>query len=67
MNRAIRVARNVRAGQVVVNGYGAGGGSELPFGGLKNSGQGREKVFEELDEFSAMKSLVVKHGRWRMR
>lgn len=61
-SRAIRVARKVRAGQLFVNGYGAGGGIELPFGGMKKSGHGREKGFEALYEFGAMKTLVVKHG-----
>lgn len=61
-SRALRVARKVRVGQMFVNGYGAGGGIELPFGGMKKSGHGREKGFEALYEFAAMKTLVVKHG-----
>src|SRR5690606_12685882 len=44
--RQHRVAKKVRAGQVFVNGYGAGGGIELPFGGFRKSGHGREKGFE---------------------
>lgn len=60
--RAIRVARKVRAGQLFVNGYGAGGGIELPFGGMKKSGHGREKGFEALYEFGVLKTLVIKHG-----
>lgn len=60
--RAMRVARAVRSGQVFVNGYGAGGGVELPFGGFKKSGHGREKGFEALREFSALKTIVVNHG-----
>lgn len=60
--RALRVARQMRVGQVFVNCYGAGGGIELPFGGLKRSGHGREKGFEALREFSAIRTLVVKHG-----
>ena len=60
--RAMRVARKVRAGQVFVNGYGAGGGVELPFGGMKKSGHGREKGFVALHDFAALKTLVFKHG-----
>ncbi len=60
--RAMRVARKVRAGQVFVNGYGAGGGIELPFGGMKKSGHGREKGFAALHDFAALKTLVFKHG-----
>jgi aldehyde dehydrogenase (NAD+) len=60
--RAMRVARSVRSGQVFVNGYGAGGGVELPFGGFKKSGHGREKGFEALYEFTATKTIVLTHG-----
>jgi len=60
--RSMRVARAMRCGQVFVNGYGAGGGVELPFGGVKRSGHGREKGFEALYEFSASKTIVVSHG-----
>jgi aldehyde dehydrogenase (NAD+) len=60
--RQMRVARAVRAGQVYVNGFGAGGGIELPFGGVKKSGHGREKGFEGLYDFTALKTIVLKHG-----
>ena len=33
-NRAMRVARGIKAGQVYINSFGAGGGIELPFGGM---------------------------------
>ncbi|CAM5527282.1 aldehyde dehydrogenase (NAD+) [Aquamicrobium terrae] len=60
--RQHRVAKHVRAGQVFVNGYGAGGGIELPFGGFKRSGHGREKGFEALYDMSATKTVVFNHG-----
>ena len=60
--RGLRMARAVKSGQVFVNNYGAGGGVELPFGGVKSSGYGREKGFEALYGFSVMKTVVVKHG-----
>ncbi len=60
--RSMRVARAMRCGQVFVNGYGAGGGIELPFGGVGKSGHGREKGFEALYEFSASKTIVINHG-----
>ncbi len=60
-SRAIRMARRLRVGQVYVNAYGAGGGIELPFGGVKKSGHGREKGMEALYEFSALKTIVIKH------
>lgn len=60
IDRALRVARQVEAGQVFVNGYAAGGGVELPFGGFKASGHGREKGLAALDEFTQTRTLVVK-------
>lgn len=60
--RGLRMARAVKSGQVFVNNYGAGGGVELPFGGVKSSGYGREKGFEALYGFSVLKTVVVKHG-----
>ncbi len=60
--RQMRLAKAIRAGQVYVNGYGAGGGIELPFGGFKKSGHGREKGFEALREFTVAKTVVFNHG-----
>jgi aldehyde dehydrogenase (NAD+) len=60
--RQLRMARAVRSGQVFVNNYGAGGGVELPFGGVKHSGHGREKGFEALYGFTALKTVVLRHG-----
>jgi aldehyde dehydrogenase (NAD+) len=60
--RQQRVAKAVHAGQVFINCYGAGGGVELPFGGTKRSGHGREKGFLALEEVSSTKTLVHFHG-----
>ena len=59
--RALRVGRQMKVGQVFVNCYGAGGGIELPFGGMKKSGFGREKGWEALYEFSTLRTLVLRH------
>jgi aldehyde dehydrogenase (NAD+) len=59
--RQLRVARALESGQVFVNNYGAGGGVELPFGGVKHSGHGREKGFEALYGFTTLKTVVVRH------
>ena len=60
--RQQRVSKAVRCGQVFINCYGAGGGVELPFGGVKKSGHGREKGFLALEEMSTTKTLVHFHG-----
>ncbi|SAL69870.1 aldehyde dehydrogenase [Caballeronia udeis] len=60
--RQMRIARKVRSGQVFINNYGAGGGVELPFGGVKHSGHGREKGFEALYGFTVLKTIAIKHG-----
>jgi aldehyde dehydrogenase (NAD+) len=62
IGRALRLARRVRSGQVFVNNYGAGGGVELPFGGVKRSGHGREKGFAALHGFAALKTIAIRHG-----
>ena len=59
--RQFRIARQLRCGQVFINNYGAGGGIELPFGGVKHSGHGREKGFEALYGFSSLKTIAIKH------
>lgn len=60
--RQLRMARRVKSGQVFVNNYGAGGGVELPFGGVKSSGHGREKGFEALYGFTTLKTVAIHHG-----
>jgi acyl-CoA reductase-like NAD-dependent aldehyde dehydrogenase len=60
VSRAHRVARGLQAGQVFVNAYGAGTGVELPFGGFKKSGIGREKGIAGYLEYSQIKNICVK-------
>ncbi len=60
--RQLRLARALSSGQVFVNNYGAGGSVELPFGGVKSSGYGREKGFEALLGFTTLKTVVLRHG-----
>ena len=56
--RQQRMARSIVSGQVFINCYGAGGGVELPFGGTKRSGHGREKGLMALEEVSTTKTVV---------
>jgi aldehyde dehydrogenase (NAD+) len=60
--RAMRLARRIRSGQVFLNSYSVGGGVELPFGGSRRSGYGREKGLEALREYSLPKTIVIRHG-----
>ncbi|HEX6361736.1 MAG TPA: aldehyde dehydrogenase family protein, partial [Albitalea sp.] len=60
--RQFRLARALKCGQVFINNYGAGGGIELPFGGMKHSGYGREKAFEGLRSFTTIKTIAIRHG-----
>ena len=60
--RQVRMAKQMQCGQVYLNCYGAGGGVELPFGGVKHSGHGREKGFLSLEEFCVIKTVVQFHG-----
>ncbi|MGE4610928.1 MAG: aldehyde dehydrogenase family protein [Paracoccaceae bacterium] len=60
--RQMRMAKAIRSGQIFINNYGAGGGVELPFGGVGKSGHGREKGFEALYGFSVLKTVAAHHG-----
>ncbi|MET0687233.1 MAG: aldehyde dehydrogenase family protein [Solirubrobacteraceae bacterium] len=57
VDRALRVAARLEAGQVYVNGWGAP--PEAPFGGMKESGHGREKGLAALDEYTQIKTVSV--------
>ncbi|MFW2586921.1 aldehyde dehydrogenase family protein [Sagittula sp. SSi028] len=58
ISTAIRMARRIDAGQVTVNDYWAGG-IELPFGGNRKSGFGREKGLEGLDAYTRPKAITL--------
>jgi aldehyde dehydrogenase (NAD+) len=60
ISNALTVGRAVEAGQLYVNAFGAGGGVELPFGGFRKSGYGREKGVEALNAYTQSKTYVVK-------
>jgi aldehyde dehydrogenase (NAD+) len=59
LSTAHRMAQRIETGQVFVNTYGASGGVELPFGGVKHSGYGREKGIEGLRGFGQLKTTVI--------
>jgi acyl-CoA reductase-like NAD-dependent aldehyde dehydrogenase len=60
INKALSLATRIKAGQVYINTYGAGGGVELPFGGYKKSGYGREKGLESLASYTQVKNVCIK-------
>jgi acyl-CoA reductase-like NAD-dependent aldehyde dehydrogenase len=60
INKAMALSSRIKAGQVYINTYGAGGGVELPFGGYKKSGYGREKGLESLASYTQVKNVCVK-------
>ena len=62
INKAMSLASRIKAGQVFINTYGAGGGVELPFGGYKKSGFGREKGLESLASYTQVKNVCIKFG-----
>jgi acyl-CoA reductase-like NAD-dependent aldehyde dehydrogenase len=55
---AHRVAKSLRAGRVAVNSC-SGGGLEMPWGGFKQSGLGRENGFTNVEQFTEVKSTWV--------
>ena len=61
INKAMTLASRIRSGQVYINTYGAGGGVELPFGGYKKSGYGREKGLESLASYTQVKNVCIKY------
>ncbi|MBB5189707.1 gamma-glutamyl-gamma-aminobutyraldehyde dehydrogenase [Silvimonas terrae] len=53
-------ARRLRAGTVWVNCYDEGGDMNFPFGGYKQSGNGRDKSLHALEKYSELKSTLVR-------
>jgi betaine-aldehyde dehydrogenase len=58
ISRALRVARAVRAGTFWINQYGTIE-LEMPFGGFKESGFGRELGIESVETYTELKSIHV--------
>ncbi|MYL30440.1 aldehyde dehydrogenase family protein [Halobacillus halophilus] len=60
VSRAHKIAGRVKAGQIFINNYGAGGGIQMPFGGYRKSGFGREKGLEALRNYTQLKNIALK-------
>lgn len=59
INRALRLANGIKAGQIYINEYYAGG-EETPFGGYKQSGFGREKGLATLQGYTQIKNVAIR-------
>ena len=60
LTTAHEVARSLRAGTVWVNCYDEGGDMNFPFGGYKQSGNGRDKSLHALEKYTELKSTLVR-------
>lgn len=53
------VASRIESGQVFINSYGAAGGVQMPFGGYKKSGIGREKSHLAVQNYIQIKNIAI--------
>jgi 4-(gamma-glutamylamino)butanal dehydrogenase len=60
LTTAHEVARGLRAGTVWVNCYDEGGDMNFPFGGYRQSGNGRDKSLHALEKYTELKSTLVR-------
>ena len=58
LSKAHRVARKLRAGSVWVN-YWDGGDMTAPFGGFKQSGNGRDKSLHAFEKYTELKATWI--------
>jgi acyl-CoA reductase-like NAD-dependent aldehyde dehydrogenase len=62
LRTVMRFVRGIKAGTVWVNCYHGCGIPNVPFGGYKQSGLGREQGLEGIDIFLETKSVHISHG-----
>lgn len=62
LDEVMRVTSELESGTVHVNSFGEDG-NQIPFGGIKDSGQGKEKSIDTLSSYSITKSICIKLGR----
>ena len=63
INTAIRVAKAVRTGKMFINSYNSAGIDDMPHGGYKESGIGREWGPNGLEEFQQVKTIQIRLGK----
>ena len=59
IDRVLRVTQRLVAGNINVNG-GAGPVVELPFGGFKQSGFGRDRSLHAIEKYSDLKNVILR-------
>lgn len=62
IDRAMRVAKALESGYVGVNCTSPSNARDMPFGGYKSSGQGREGGTHSLDNFLEVKTVLIELG-----
>ncbi|WP_205169906.1 aldehyde dehydrogenase family protein, partial [Burkholderia sp. LMG 13014] len=60
LTTAHETARRLRAGTVWVNGYEETDDMNFPFGGFKESGNGRDNSLHALEKYTELKSTVIR-------
>jgi len=60
LTTAHEVSRRLRAGTVWVNCYDEGGDMNFPFGGYRQSGNGRDKSLHALEKYTELKSTLLR-------
>jgi acyl-CoA reductase-like NAD-dependent aldehyde dehydrogenase len=61
ISRALDFSMKLQAGGVIINWTGAFRAANLPFGGVKMSGKGREGIHHTIEEMTELKSIVFHH------
>jgi acyl-CoA reductase-like NAD-dependent aldehyde dehydrogenase len=63
ISSALKIAHSLEVGGVVINGTGAFRPGNVPFGGAKQSGIGRESIVNTVREMTEEKTIVVNQAR----
>jgi succinate-semialdehyde dehydrogenase/glutarate-semialdehyde dehydrogenase len=62
LHDAERISRELECGVISINHFGSTG-ADTPFGGVKESGIGREGGAESLDAYTVAKTVLLKSAR----
>jgi aldehyde dehydrogenase (NAD+) len=65
LQKAIAVSENIEAGMVHINGPSVRDEGTIPFGGIKNSGLGREGGCFSIEEMTELKWVTIQKGQQR--